>query len=399
MTRCSPTASSTPATWTFRTIGVAGTSFPGVRFDGVFITRCEIFEYLAGGGKTISTAVFITATAGTGGARSFLRGQTIKQVVGKPPLVAFKDGRRFHGPLFPSRAFFAGWSITAFATSTWPILAAGCGFRGWDRVLSRTAIPSSRGLFTARAIPTGSVIAGAIFPGPFRSRAIFSCGASGRWLRLTASRSRVAACFYRSGVTTGSLISVGASTIAAGLLISSRAFRSGSLSGSITAGSISRSATIGTVAAGTRSAIPFVRGLPVPAFQSVPEVVLLMSGLRLRGLGIYGLLGLFQIRIIQIRVVETGVLHHGLRGTPNRLRTNVLDNVIVIIRDVAVGWGALLGFRPFFFVLVVKCVEQAHAEPFVVIVTRNLQPRHRLTWWGRGSCRSSFSNGGFVRRL
>ncbi len=217
---------------------------------------------------------------------SFLRGQAIKQVVSKTTLVTFKDGRWLRRPFFPNRAIFAGWSLAPFATSTRPILAGSYGFRRRSSVLSRTPVPNSWGLFTAWAIPIGSVIAGAIFPGPFRSRAIFSCGASGRWLRLTASRSRVGACFYRSGVTTGSLIAVGASTIAAGLLISSRAFRSGSLSGSITAGSISRAATVGAVAASARSTIPFVRGLPVPAFQSVPEVVLLVSRLRLGGLGI-----------------------------------------------------------------------------------------------------------------
>ena len=88
-----------------------------------------------------------------------------------------------------------------------------------------------------------------------------------------------------------------------------------------------------------------------------------------------------------------------MRGTPNRLWTNVFNNVIVVIRDMAIGWGPLLGFRPLFFIFVVKRVEQANAEPFVVIVTGNLQSWHRLTRSGRGNSLSCFLNGRFVHRL
>lgn len=344
ITRCPAASPTTSAAWTLGTVGVCGTLFLGVYFRDVFVNRCELVQRLARRRNSIPIPI------GTGCTRGFFCGQTIKEVIGETTFVAFKDGRgRFAGPFCPSRAILSGGAFAPLATSTRTFLTGG----GWLGCRRRILVPvssgrgpSGRGLVMSRAIPTGTLIA----------RAIPSCGASrsGRGFRASS--------FFAGR----------AFSTAAGVLISTGA------------------TTVGTVAARPRSAIPFVRSFPVPAFQGVPEVVLLVGGLWLGSFGIPHFYRLLGIGILQILVIECGVCLERCRSTPSRLRTDIVDNVVVIIRDIDIGWRSF--FELFPLIIVVKRIKQPDAESIVIIITRNLQSWHRLACPG-GSGRSCLSNG------
>ncbi len=114
-----------------------------------------------------------------------------------------------------------------------------------------------------------------------------------------------------------------------------------------------------------------------------------MSGLWLGGLGIDGL----HDGLVLIGVIESGIIHHRFRSPSNRLGADFINDIVVVIGHVEIGWRA--SFRLVaLFIVVIKRIEQADAEPVVVIVARDQQAWHWLTRFRR-CCGSRFTRGSF----
>lgn len=161
ITRSSTTPPTTPTAWTFGAVGIGGIFDLSVCLNEVFVNQCGFVQRLARRWNPIPR--FAGCTWG------FLGVQTIEEVIGKATLVAVKDGGGLHRPFRPNWTILADGALVLVATSPWAILTSSGGLHCGRGHISRAAIPSGRGLFAARAISAGTVVAGAFFCWTIRS--------------------------------------------------------------------------------------------------------------------------------------------------------------------------------------------------------------------------------------
>lgn len=195
-----------------------------------------------------------------------------------------------------------------------------------------------------------------LFSASIRSWAILSCGANGSGFTPR---------FDGGGLSARSLITVGSAATATATTIRS-----------VSAGT----ALIGSITARARPSVAFLGGLPIPAFEGVPEVVLLMGSL---GFGRSGRRGLFVRGI-----VEGEIVCHRFRVAADRSGADLINDRVIVLGHIDLGRGQRRRACCGDFLIVVfvfEGVEQTDPKTAVVIVARDEQPGHGLALFHRWS--------------